>query len=70
MASTSGNQEEELMNGMVSVVEYMLKVRDQEALIEKTIDRTVEIAERLVPRTSRIFLLPIRTRCNRGISRI
>ena len=35
MASTSGNQEEELTKGMVSVVEYMLKMRDREALIDK-----------------------------------
>ena len=29
---------------MVSVVEYMLKMRDREALIDKVVDRTVEIA--------------------------
>ena len=31
---------------MVSVVEYMLKMRDREALIDKVVDRTVEIAGR------------------------
>ena len=46
MASTSGNQGEELTKGMVSVVEYMLKMRDREALIDKAVDRTVEIAGR------------------------
>ena len=46
MALTSGNQGEELTKGMVSVVEYMLKMRDQEALIGKAVDRTVEIAGR------------------------
>ena len=44
MASTSGTQGEELTKGIVSVVEYMLKVRDREALIDKAVDRTVEIA--------------------------
>ena len=44
MASTSGRQGEELTKGMVFVVEYMLKVRDREALIDKVVDRTVEIA--------------------------
>ena len=48
MASTSGTQGEELMEGMVSVVEYMLKVRDQKALIDKVVDRTMEIVGRLV----------------------
>jgi hypothetical protein len=44
MASTSGSQGEELKNGMVSVVEFMLKARDREALINNAMDRTVEIA--------------------------
>ena len=46
MASTRGNQGEELTNGMVSVVEYMLKMSDREALIDKAADRTVEIVGR------------------------
>jgi hypothetical protein len=46
MASTSGTQGEELTKGMVSVVEFMLKARDREALIDKVVDRTVEIAGR------------------------
>ena len=46
MTSTSGNQGEELTKGMVSIVEYMLKMRDREALIEKVVDRTVEMARR------------------------
>jgi hypothetical protein len=29
---------------MVLVVEFMLKARDREALIDKAVDRTVEIA--------------------------
>jgi ferritin len=44
MASTSGTQGEELTKGMVSIVEFMLKVRDREALIDKAVDRTVDIA--------------------------
>ena len=44
MASKSGNQGEELTKGMVSVVQYMLKMRDREALIDKVVDLTVEIA--------------------------
>ena len=43
MASTSGNQGEELTKGMVSIVEYMLKMRDREALIDKAVDRTVSL---------------------------
>ena len=35
MASTSGTQEEELMKGIVSAVEIMLKARDQEAFINE-----------------------------------
>ena len=69
MASTSGNQGEELTKGMVSVVEYMLKMRDREALIDKAVDRTVENVDDLVARTSPIFLLHIETRCNKGISK-
>ena len=46
MASTSGSQGEELTKGMVSVVEYVLKTRDREALIDKAIDRTMDIARR------------------------
>jgi hypothetical protein len=38
MASTSGTQGEELTKRMVSIVEFMLKVRDWEALIEKVVD--------------------------------
>jgi DNA-binding protein len=46
MASTSGTQGGLLTKGMVSVMEFMLKARDREALIDKAIDRTVEIARR------------------------
>jgi hypothetical protein len=35
MASTSATHGEELMKGMVSVVEFMLKARDREALMTK-----------------------------------
>ena len=44
MDLTSGNLGEELTKDMVSVVEYMLKVRDREALIDKAIDCAFEIA--------------------------
>ena len=43
MPSTSGTQGEELTKGMVSVVEYMLKTRDREALIDEVVDQTMEI---------------------------
>ena len=46
MASTSGTQGEELTKGMVSVVEFMLKERDREALVHKVVDRIVEIVGR------------------------
>ena len=45
----------------------MLK-RDREALIDKDVDRTVEIAGHSVARTSRIILLPLGMRCSRGMS--
>ena len=59
MASTSGNQGEELTKAMVSVVEYMLKMRDREALIEKA-DRTVEIAGRFGGKNITDFLATYR----------
>ena len=37
-------QGEELIKGMIAIVEFMLKVRDREALIDKAVDRTVEVA--------------------------
>ena len=43
MPSKSGSQGEELTKGMVSVVEYILKVIDREAIIDKVVDRTVDI---------------------------
>ena len=60
MASTSGNQGEELTKGMVSVVEYMLKMRDREALIDKAVDRTVEIAGRFGGKNITDFLATYR----------
>ena len=44
MSSTSGMQGEDLTKSMVSIVEFMLKARDGEALIDNAVDRTVEIA--------------------------
>ena len=46
IVSTSGTQREELTKGMVSFVEYMLKTRVREALIDKVVDRIVEIVGR------------------------
>ena len=60
MASTSGNQGEELTKGMVSVVEYMLKMRDREALIDKAVDRTVEIVGRFGGKNITDFLATYR----------
>ena len=60
MASTSGSQGEELMKGMVSVVEYVLKTRVQEALIDKAVDRTVEIAGRFGGKNITDFLATYR----------
>jgi hypothetical protein len=57
MASTSGTQGEELTKGMVSVMEFMLKVRDREELIDKGVDRTVEIAKRFGGKNIRDFLV-------------
>jgi hypothetical protein len=48
MASTSDwigvSRGEEMTKGMMQIVELMLKARDGEALIDKAVDRTVEIA--------------------------
>ena len=60
MASTSGYQGEELTKGMVSVVEYMLKMRNREALIDKVVDRTVEIAGRFGGKNITNFLATYR----------
>jgi dephospho-CoA kinase len=60
MASTSGTQGEELTKGMVSVVEFMLKARDREALIDKAVDRTVEIAGRFGGKNITNFLATYR----------
>ena len=60
MASTSGTQGEELTKGMVSVVEYVLKTRDREALIDKAIDRTMEIARRFRSKNVTDFLVTYR----------
>ena len=46
MASTSATQGEELTKDKVSIVEFMLKERDREALINKAVDRTMEITGR------------------------
>ena len=60
MASTSGSQGEELTKSMVSVVEYMLKVRDREALIDKVVDHTVDIAARFGGKNVTDFLATYR----------
>ena len=45
-----------MTKGMVSVVEFMLKARDREALIDKAVDRTVEIAGRFSGKNITQFL--------------
>ena len=55
MASTSGNQGEELTKGMVSVVEYMMKMRDREVA-----DRTGEISGRFRGKNITYFLATYR----------
>ena len=61
MASTSGNEGEKLTKGMVvSVVEYMLKMRDREALINRAVDQTVEIAGRFGGKNITDFLATYR----------
>ena len=60
MALTSESQGEELTIGMVSVVEYMLKMRYREALIYKVVDRTVEIARRFGGQNVTDFLVTYR----------
>jgi hypothetical protein len=50
MASVSGStgvsRGEEMMKGMMQIVELMLKARDREALIDKAVDRMVQITGR------------------------
>jgi hypothetical protein len=46
MASTSGTRGEQMTKCMMQIVELMLKARDREALIDKAVDRTVQIAGR------------------------
>jgi hypothetical protein len=41
--SAGGSCVEELTKDMVQIVEFMLKVRDREALIDKEVDLTMEI---------------------------
>jgi hypothetical protein len=62
MASTSGTQEEELTKGMVSVMEFMLKVRHREALIDKAVDKTVVIAGRFGGKNITDFLITYRNK--------
>ena len=70
MASTSGTQEEDLMKGMVSVVEYMLKVRNREALIDKVVDPTVEIVGRFGGKNITDFLATYRNEMKQRCKRI
>jgi hypothetical protein len=60
MASTSGTQGAELTKGMVYVMEFMLKVRDWEALIDKAVNRTVAIAGRFGGKNTTNFLATYR----------
>jgi hypothetical protein len=57
MASTSGTQGEESTKGMVVIVEFMLKARYREALIDKAIDRTMEIVRRFSGKNITDFLV-------------
>jgi hypothetical protein len=60
MASTSGTQGEELAKGMVSVVDFMLKATDREALFDKVVNRTVEITGRFGGKNIMDFLATYR----------
>ena len=60
MALASGIQGEELTKGMVSVMEFMLKARDRESLIDKDIDRTLKIAGRFCGKNVTDFLTTYR----------
>jgi hypothetical protein len=44
--STGVSRGEELTKGMMQIVELMLEARDREALIDKAVDRTVQIPGR------------------------
>jgi hypothetical protein len=64
MASTSDStgisRGEEMTKGMMQIVELMLKARDREALIDKAVDRTVEIAGRFDGKNVTKFLATYR----------
>jgi hypothetical protein len=60
MASTNRNQGEKLTKGMVPVVEFMLKARDRHALIDKSVDRIVEIVGRFGGKNIMDFLATYR----------
>jgi hypothetical protein len=62
MASTSGAQREELKKDMVSVVEFIFKARDREVLIDKVVDRTVEIAGQFGGKNNTDFLTTYRNK--------
>ena len=70
MASASRNQVEKLTKGMVSVVEFMLKARDHEVLIDKDINCTVEIVCRFGGKNVMDALTTITKRCSKGMSMI
>ena len=41
---TSGSHGEEMTKSMAQIVEIILSARDREALIDKAVDQTVEVA--------------------------
>jgi hypothetical protein len=58
--STGVSRGEEMTKGMMQIVELMLKARDREALIDKAVDRTVQITGRFDGKNITKFLATYR----------
>jgi hypothetical protein len=59
-ASIGVSRGEEMTKGMMQIVELMLKARDREALIDKAVDRTVQITGRFDGKNITKFLATYR----------
>jgi hypothetical protein len=58
--STGVSRGEEMTKGMMQIVELMLKARDREAMIDKVVDRTVQIIGRFDGKNITKFLATYR----------
>ena len=61
MASSSNTQADEVAK-LVAIVEHMMRARDNDASLDKAIDRTVEIAGQFGGRNNTDFLATYKTK--------